>query len=42
MAIGKSGAMMNLDDLSIKFGDLIIVYKGKLIIIIMNKMHLII
>ena len=30
MAIGKSGAMINLDDLSIKFGDLIIVYKGKL------------
>ncbi len=30
MAIGKSGAMINLDDLSIKFGDLIIVYKGRL------------
>ena len=30
MAIGKSDAIINLDRLSIKFGDLNIVYKGKI------------
>ena len=30
MAIGKSGASINLKKLSIKFGDLNIVYKGKI------------
>ena len=30
MAIGKSGATIDLKKLSIKFGELIIVYKGKL------------
>ena len=30
MAIGKAGATINLDKLSIKFGDISIVYNGKI------------
>ena len=42
MAIGKAGASINLEKLSIKFGNINIIYKGKLHNQYSEQKHLII